>query len=190
MRRVLIGFLLPLVLLAAFLSGVTSASGAASKAAYDFHVADELLQEVAGSAEWAIAEADNGDRILVRGAGEFDAAAKTASGAGRFEHRLPDGSLFAAGNWTADRLVSFQFYGCGGEGLPPNFCGGLAKLAVTLTPDADPNLRFAGTLWVDCLIGDFPPSRTEGVRLNVKDLLNFNKTIGPPEGGLTVFIQH
>jgi len=184
MKRVLIGFLLPLLLLAASLSGASGAAGATSKAAYSWHVADELLQENAGSPPWAIAEADNGDRVLVRGTGAMDGAGKTASGGGVFEHRRADGTLVGSGTFTANRLLSFQFYGCE-PFAETQICGGLAKLDVTLTPDANPSLHVAGTLWIDCLIGDFPPNRQEGIRLNVKDALNFNKTV---HSGFTVFI--
>jgi hypothetical protein len=48
------------------------------------------------------------------------------------------------------------------------------------------SLLIPATLSVDCLIGDrIPTSAEEGFRLNVKNLINFNKTV---RGGLTVFI--
>jgi hypothetical protein len=50
----------------------------------------------------------------------------------------------------------------------------------------DVTLTAEGLLRIDCLIGDPPPSGEEGVRLNVKDVINFNKTV--PESGTTVFI--
>jgi len=189
MRRVLIVFLLPLLLLTASLSGATSAAGATSKAAYSWHVADDLLEQEVGSPPWAIAEADNGDTVALDGTGVMDVAAKTASGGGRFTHYFAAGGS-ATGTFTADRLVSFQFYGCGGEGLPDFLCGGLAKLEVTLTPDAAPGLHVPATLWIDCLLGDKIPSggepaRHEGIRLNVKNLINFNHT---HHSGFTVFI--
>ncbi|TDO29865.1 hypothetical protein EV643_14332 [Kribbella sp. VKM Ac-2527] len=63
----------------------------------------------------------------------------------------------ARGTFTADRLVSFQFYGCGGEGVPGFLCGGLAKREVTLTPEGT-SVELPATPWVDCLIGDKLPS--------------------------------
>ncbi len=56
---------------------------------------------------------------------------------------------------------------------------------MTLTPEGT-SLQFPATLWIDCLIGDkIPPSAEEGIRLNVNDLINFNKTV---HSGFTVFI--
>jgi hypothetical protein len=87
--------------------------------------------------------------------------------------------------------VSFQFYGCGGEGLPGSLCGGLAKLEVTLTP-VGTTLQIPAILWVDRLIGDNIPSggapaRSEGVRLNVQNVINFNET--NEHSGFTLFIE-
>jgi hypothetical protein len=113
---------------------------------------------------------------------------KTASGGGRFIHNFASGGS-ASGTFTADRLVSFQFYGCGGAGLPDFLCGGLAKLEVTLTPDADPSQQSPGILWIDCVLGEMIPSggdpaRHEGIRLNARGI-NFNHT---EPSGLTVFV--
>lgn len=156
------------------------ASAGTSKPAYSWHVADEFLEEAVGSPEWAIAEAPNGDKILLDGNGLLDLGAKTASGEGRFIHLAANGSVVGQGTFTANRLVSFQFYGCGGEGLPDFLCGGLAKLDVTLTPEGT-SLEFPATLWIDCLLGDGIPSggepaRAEGIRLNVNGIANFNQT--------------
>jgi len=169
----------------------STASAGTSKLAYSWHVADDFLETNVGSPPWAIAEAPSGDVIMLDGSGLLDAGAKTASGGGRFIHLAPNGSLVAQGTFTADRLVSFQFYGCGGEGLPDFLCGGLAKLAVTLSP-AGTTLKLPATLWIDCLLGPNIPSggeppRAEGIRLNVKDLLNFNHT--HEHSGFTVFIE-
>jgi len=142
-----------------------------------------------GSPPYAIAEADNGDQIFVQGNGAMDVSDKTAEGGGTVVHRNAQGDVVGTGTFEATRLLSFQFYGCGGPGLPDEACGGLAKLAVTLTPEGT-SLHFPGTLWIDCLIGDFPPSGVEGVRLNVKGEINFNKSLSPEQGsGFTVFVQ-
>ena len=184
--------LMKLLMVLALVAGTTLASGpansATSNAAYSWHVADALLEDVAGSPPYAIAEADNGDQIWLDGTGVLDGDAKTASGGGTFIHKLPDGSTFATGTWTADGLVSLQFYGCEDVGLPVLLCGGLAKLDVAIHP-AGTSLALPATLRVDCLIGDIPaggePARHEGVKLNVKDFLNFNHTV---PSGFTVFI--
>lgn len=190
MSRARLFVVVAVALMLAPLPVVGTASAETSKAAYSWHVADELLEDQAGSPEWAIARAENGDTIQVDGTGAMDVAAKTASGGGRFVHNFAGGGS-ASGTFTAERLLSFQFYGCGGEGLPDSLCGGLAKLEVTLTPDANPSLHFRGILWIDCLVGDKIPSggepaRHEGIRLNVKDLINFVHT---EHSGFTVFIR-
>ena len=159
-----------------------SAHATTSKAVYAFRV---------GSPTTA-AMADNGDVVLLSGSGSIDVAAKTASGGGTFTH-MSGQTLVASGTWTASRLLFFQFYGCGHIGavvLPPNLCGGLAELDIHLVGQPagrpDVTLTAEGLLRIDCLIGDPPPSGEEGVRLNVKDVINFNKTV--PESGTTVFI--
>jgi len=189
MRRALVVALVPLGSLAVTLTVTGTASAGTSKAAYSWHVADELLEQEVGSPPWAIASAPNGDTIQLDGTGVLDAGAKTASGGGRFVHNFAGGGS-ASGTFTADQLVSFQFYGCGGEGVPDFLCGGLAKLEVTLTPNADPSVHLPAILWIDCLIGDKIPSggepaRHEGIRLNVEGQVNFNHT---EHSGFTVFI--
>jgi hypothetical protein len=191
MRKALFAAALPLAIVAATLTAAGAASAATSKAAYSWHVADDLLEEVVGSPPFAIAEAPNGDTVALDGVGVLNAGDKTASGSGRFTHYFAAGGS-ATGRFTADGLLSFQFYGCGGEGLPESLCGGLAKLEVTLTPDAAPDVHLSGILWIDCLIGDkIPageegPARAEGIRLDVPGVANFNKTA--ELSGFTVFI--
>jgi hypothetical protein len=95
------------------------------------------------------------------------------------------------GTWLATSLISFQSYGCGeldGSPVPPNFCGGVAKLAITATPDANPGVHLSGSLTITCVVGTtVTPSAVEGVRVNVYDVINFNKTV--PESGANIFIQ-
>lgn len=160
-----------------------------SKDAYSWHVADAFLEDAADSPPVAIARAVSGDTIELDGSGLLDGRAKTASGGGEFTHKAPDGTVIATGTFATNDLISFQFYGCGGEGVPDFLCGGLAKLDVTLHP-AGTSLALPATLSIDCLIGDKIPSggeepRHEGVKLNVKDRLNFNETV---HSGFTVFI--
>jgi len=191
MRRVFWAAALPLVLLAVMVVATGSASGDTSKSAFRWHVADDLLEQLVGSPPWAIASADNGDTVQLDGFGLMNVAQKAASGGGRFVHNFAGGGS-ASGTFTADRLLSFQLYGCGGEGVPANVCGGLAKIEVTLTPDGNPSMHFPGILWIDCLIGDNIPSggdppRNEGIRLNVTGIgINFNQTV---LSGFTIFAQ-
>jgi hypothetical protein len=190
MRRALIAAVIPLAFVASMLGAAGVASAGTSKAAYSWHVADALLEEAAGSPPVAIAMASNGDTVELDGTGTLNAADKTASGGGQFVHKRADGSVDPPGTFTVNGLVSFQFYGCSDQVIPGvTLCGGLAKLDVTLTPSGT-SLQFPATLWIDCLIGDnIPaggePARDEGIRLNVKDLINFTQTV---PSGLTLFI--
>jgi hypothetical protein len=158
------------------------ANATTSKVAYEFHV---------GSPTTA-AMADNGDVVLMSGVGSMNVSAKAASGGGTFTH-MSGSTLLASGTWEASRLLSFQFYGCGHLGtqvLPPNFCGGRAALDIQLVahPAGQPDVTLTaeGLLQIECLIGDPPPSAEEGVRLNVQDVINFNKSV--PESGTTLFL--
>jgi len=190
MKRVLVAAVLPLVLVTAMLGVSGVASAGTSKAAYSWHVADDLLENEVASPPYAIAEAPNGEEIWLDGVGTFDPVSKAADGGGTLFHYAPDGTLLGQGTFTADRLISFQFYGCGGGGLPDFLCGGLAKLHVMITPEGA-SQQYPAILWVDCLLGDKIPSdgepaRAEGIRLNVKGIINFNKT--HEHSGFTVFI--
>ncbi len=191
MRRALIAAVLPLVLVASMVGATGAASAGTSKAAYSWHVADDLLEQAVGSPPVAIARASNGDTVELDGTGVLNAGDKTASGGGRFVHKLPDGTVFATGTFTANALISFQFYGCTDQLVPGmTLCGGLAKLDVTMNPSGT-SLQLPATLWVDCLIGDKIPSdgapaRHEGIRLNVDGLINFNKTT--EHSGFTLFV--
>jgi len=176
------------LLLSIWLIAPGSAGADTSKATFDFHVADQFLHDAAGSPLGAVAMADNGDTITVSGAGQFDAAAKTASGSGTFVHHEVATDTDITGTWTATGLVSYQSYGCGSDDLPASFCGGLTKINIVGTPDFDPSLHIRSVLWINCLIGDkVPASESEGVRLLARDLINFNQTV---DSGFTLFIQH
>ncbi len=155
------------------LFGTSHASAATSKAMFEW------------IAENNVAMADNGDTVEIDADGMMDAGAKTASGGGSFSHFTSGGTLVATGTITATGLQSFQFYGCGGV-FPPNFCGGRALIAVHLEATVGGTVVAAdGTLTVDCLIGSPPAGADEGVRLNVKDLINFNMEVE----GETLFVK-
>jgi hypothetical protein len=163
--------------------------GHTSKAAYDWHVGDALLQSL-GFPVGEQAIASNGDVVTIQGTGSFSADGKWATGGGTFSHHVAAPDTTITGTFTADRVISFQFYGCGedaGEPLPPDFCGGLLKLAITATPDAAPNVHLAAALTINCEIGpNVPASVVEGVRVNVYDVINFNKPV--PESGANLYL--
>ena len=83
-------------------------------------------------------------------------------------------------------LLSFHSYGSGAaQGLPEEFEGGQALILVHINPDAG-GPGFDAVLQVDCLLGDkIPSGAEEGIRLNVKGGLNFNKEVS----GFTIFVD-
>lgn len=179
-------FALVAVLLVIF-AFLGSGSAAASSSNFGYHVGDRLLQG-AGAPAGVVAMADNGDTVKVIATGTFDTVTKAADGGGTFEHRAPDGSLRGKGTLTATKLITFRLYACGGAGIPPNFCGGRASLAVQLHPASNPNLSIDAILEANCGIGAPPPTAgaNDFIRLNIQDLINFNR---PVLGGVTVFNQ-
>jgi len=156
------------------------ALGHTSQAAYSWHVGDALLQSL-GFPVGEQAMAPNGDVVTIEATGSFSTDGKWATGGGTFSHHVSATDATITGTFTADRVISFQSYGCGedaGEPLPPAFCGGLLKLAITATPDAAPGLHLAAALTINCEIGpDVPASVVEGIRVNVYDVINFNKPV-------------
>ena len=167
--------------------GVATASAHTSKATYDWHVGDALLQSI-GFPVGNMAMAPNGDVVTIVGTGSFSADGKWATGGGTFSHHVAATGATITGSFTADRVMSFQFYGCGTEGLPANFCGGQLKLAITATPDGAPSVHLAAALTITCEVGaSIPPSAVEGVRVNVYDVINFNKPV--VDSGANIYIQ-
>src|SRR2546426_4386943 len=98
-----------------------------STATYGWHVGDALLQSF-GFPVGDQAMAPNGDVVTIVGTGKFSADGKWASGGGTFSHHVAATGATVTGTFTADRVISFQFYGCATGPLPPNFCGGQLKL--------------------------------------------------------------
>jgi hypothetical protein len=143
-----------------------------------------------------VAEAPNGDQVAITGGGVFGVHPKSVTASGSFTHTDRDDNVLATGAWQATALRSFEFYGCGvltftdpDTVLPPDFCGGALKLAVTLTPDGT-TLALPGTLTIFCIIGPQTPATHadpsgEGVTLVVDDVLNFNKIVS----GMNVYIK-
>jgi hypothetical protein len=181
--------LVPMFALAFALLGAVTAGASSSDSRFGFHVGDAFF----GAPVGLMAGAENGDTVKVIATGRLDAAAKTASGTGTFEHRRADGTLVGSGTLSATRLVSFQFYGCGGPGLPDFACGGLADIAVHLVghPAGNPSVTIEADalLQANCGIAAPPPtSRVDDfIRLNVQDVINFNM---PVAGGFTVFTNN
>jgi len=183
MRKNQLGLFAGLVLLVGAMAP-TVALGHTSKAAYDWHVGDALLQSF-GFPVGEQAMAPTGDVVTIEGTGSFSADGKLATGGGTFSHHVAATDATITGTFTADGVISFQFYGCDTE--EPTFCGGQLKLAITATPDAAPSVHLAAALTINCEIGpNIPASVVEGVRVNVYDVINFNKAV--PESGANLYI--
>jgi hypothetical protein len=131
--------------------------------------------------------AANGDMVAITGHVDFSVNPKSAEGDGAFTHTASNGTVLGHGTWSANELLDYQSYGCGivhfPDGdviLPPNFCGGMVKVDVTLTTPAG---QLPATMTVICIIGPNPPNsidhgRGEGAMLDVPGVINFNHTAG------------
>jgi len=149
--------------------------------------------------------APNGDRVLVTCAtrlgecGTFQVHSKDlpVPPAGEFVHTDATGvTILGAGTWVATELLAFDSYGCGvvtfpdpDVVLPPNFCGGMLRLRVLLTPTGA-GFSLPGLLTVFCIVGPNPPNSHddplgEGVTLNIPGVINFNHT----GGGQNVYVM-
>lgn len=176
-------FIALLVLFAALGTG----SARADHLAWDWHIADAFIEEGTGIDQTGARAADRGDVISVVGTGTFDPDTGEADGGGTFEHRKGKGKLIGFGTWEANGVQDFALWGCGGEGLPDNFCGGVLALDVTLfQPDGTP--AFDGVLTAVCLIGNVPPGAKEGITLELEGSLDFDKLI-EEESGLTLYVS-
>src|SRR5437870_45629 len=92
--------------------GVGTAAAHTSRATYDFHIGDALIGSI-GFPTQSQAMASNGDVVTIIGTGSFSAEGKWATGGGTFSHHMAASDATITGTWTADRVISFQFYGCG-----------------------------------------------------------------------------
>jgi hypothetical protein len=143
-----------------------------------------------------VSEASNGDRVAVTGSGVFSVHPKSVTASGGFTHTNSQGGVVASGSWTATDLLSFEFYGCGvltfpdpDQTLPPNFCGGALKLAITLRPTGT-SLMLPAILTIFCIVGPQTPATHddptgEGITLVVPGHVNFNKIVS----GMNIYIK-
>ena len=84
--------------------GVGTASAHTSRATYDWHVGDALLQSI-GFPVGNQAMAPNGDVVTIVGTGSFSANGKWASGGGTFSHHVAATGATTTGTFTADRVI-------------------------------------------------------------------------------------
>lgn len=102
------------------------------------------------------------------GSGTFNnTKPKGVSAAGTWDWNDGTGADVDAGNWSATKLESFQSYG----GTNANW-GGTVKFKATFTGGAR---TYAAQMWLTNVAGKTPKGKKEGCRLNLKDVLNFNK---------------
>jgi hypothetical protein len=130
-----------------------------------------------------VSSAHNGDTIAISGGGTLSLHPGSVTGSGTFLHKDASGTVLGQGIWTAQQLLSFVSYGTS-PGFPPTFEGGKALLRIHLSPDAG-GPGFDAVLRITCLIGSPPAGAKEGIRLDVQDVINFNKEVS----GNTLFIR-
>ena len=165
-RKLRLISLMGILILLFSLFGAVGASAASGQQEYQYLIGTQFLESP------DVAMAPSGATIALTGEGTLSIHAKSVSGSGSFTS-----DVLGSGEWTAEQLLSFVPYGCLSE--VPDFCGGLALIRIHLSTGADAILR------VSCLIGSFPPSAEEGIRLAVQGGPNFNKEAG----GQTLFIR-
>jgi hypothetical protein len=168
-------------------SAVIGTLAAHETGTFDYHVGDAFIESL-GFPPGNQARADNGDVVTIIGTGTFDVAAKSATGGGTFVHKTSDGTVVGSGTWASTGLLDFQSYGNAvPQGLPPTFFGGRVMLTAVFTPSANPSAHLPAILQIECALGKVPAGAVEGIRLNVQDVINFNKTV--LESGANLYIK-
>lgn len=154
-------------------------------ATYDWHAGDAFLAAVNPAFSPDVAQAPNGDRIVINGRGTLRLHPKSATGGGNFTHLSSTGAVLGAGTFRAVELLSFVSYGPS-PATPPTFNSGLALLRVTLFPGGAGS-GIEATLRIECALpaGVFPSGLVEGINLNVPGTANFNQQVS----GATVFVR-
>ena len=185
------------VLIAALAAGLLCLGPASALAAnangnhdaYSWHVG---VPFVPGFPATAIA-AGPGGTIEMSGSGQLQAGPNnSASGGGSYVLLDAQGNPIAGsgGAWSVvpgqQGMLGFVSYGCGNLGpnpVPPDFCGGEARLRIVLAGGALAGQE--GVLTIMCLVGSPPGGKDEGIRLILGNGTNFPRT----EEGATLFIK-
>ena len=175
MGLIVFGFLL--------LARGATASAKSATVTYNYLTGSDFLCGLSPDACPDVASASNGDTISITGSGTLSIHPESVTGSGTFTHKDASGTVKGAGTWTAQQLLSFVSYGTS-PGLPPTFEGGKALVLIHLSPNAGGS-GFDAVLRITCLVGSPPAGAHEGIRLNVQDVINFNKEVS----GLTLFIR-
>ena len=157
-----------------------------SSASYDWHVGDAFLIALNPAFGPDVAEAPNGDRVIVSGTGTLGIHPKAASGGGTFTHRSSAGTVIGTGTWQVTDLLSFVSYGPSLTGAaPPSFTAGRALLRILIFPEGA-NAGISAILDVECHVPGsvVPGGIEEGINLRVPGIANFNEQAG----GNTLFV--
>ncbi|MFL5493787.1 MAG: hypothetical protein ACJ8DC_05300 [Gemmatimonadales bacterium] len=151
-------------------------------ASYGWHAGDAFTPPLVPP---DVAEAANGDRIILTGTGTLTLHPKSVTGGGTFTHTAAEGTVLATGTFTATELLSFESYGPSPL-LPPFLNSGQALIRVALLQDGS-TTSIDGILRVECVLpgGTFPGGKEEGINLLLPGLANFNHQIS----GATVFVR-
>ncbi len=129
-----------------------------------------------------VAAAEDRFRMEMIGHGSFTTQPRSIIGGGFFTYKSPTGAVLGTGTWQAVELLDWRSYG-GQPDLPASFEGGLAIIGIRGRFSS--GFEWTGTLAVDCLIGKFPLTEEEGVKLRVDHGPNFSRTVS----GFTLFIR-
>jgi hypothetical protein len=164
LRRTVCFLLLGFVASLALVGAQGSARGDSATATYQY------LIGVSGLETPDIARASNGDTISITGSGYLSVHPKSVNGGGNFTT-----SSGQAGTWVALDLLSFVSYGPVTQAAQ----GGEALIRIRLSSGAD------AILTIECLVGNPPPGKEEGIRVAVQGGPNFNE----PVSGQNLFIQ-
>jgi hypothetical protein len=153
--------------------GVRRASSESGSGTFQYLAGSDFLCGFFSAACPDIAMAESGDTIEIKGSGALSIDPKSVTGSGTFKHKDATGTVVESGTWTAQELISFVPYVV----LPNTAAGGEALIRVHLSSGFD------AILTITCDIGA-PPGHTEGVRVNIQNMINFNKKVS----GITLYI--
>jgi hypothetical protein len=163
------------------LASVGSASAQSATVTYNYFAGSGTPCSITECPD--VASAPNGDTITIAGQGTLSIHPDSVTGSGTFIHKDASGTVLGEGTWTAQQLMSFVSYGSESD-LPPTFEGGKALVRIHLSPNTGGS-GFDAVLRITCLVGSPPPSAREGIRLDIQDVINFNKEVS----GDTLFIR-
>jgi hypothetical protein len=157
-----------------------------TSATYAWHTGDAFLAAVNPAFSPDVAQAPDGDRVVIRGTGTLGIHPKSVSGGGTFTHLSPTGAVRGTGTFTAVELLSFVSYGTS-PSTPPSFNSGKALIRVLVFPGGAGS-GIDAILRIECMLPgaeDVPNALVEGINLNVAGVANFQQQVS----GATVFIK-